>query len=52
MNGTDPQIARLTVLLADAGDRPSPEPTEAEIVQVIDHLGAQEAQTETVEAAR
>lgn len=41
MSTLDPQIARLTLLLGDAGDRPSPEPTEAEIVQVIDHLGAQ-----------
>jgi hypothetical protein len=52
MSALDPQIARAEIILADAGDRPSPEPTEAEIVQVIDHLGAQEAQTETVEAAR
>jgi hypothetical protein len=52
MSALDPQLARLTLLLADAGDRPSPEPTEAEIVQVIDHLGAQEAQVETAKAAR
>lgn len=40
MNGTDPQLARLAVLLADAGDRPSPEPSETELREILEHLSA------------
>ena len=50
MIGTDPQLGRINVLLA--ADRPAPEPTEAELREILEHLGAREAQTETVEAAR
>ena len=39
----DPQIARLTVLLADAGDRPSPEPSETELREILEHLSADTA---------
>jgi len=52
MSALDPQLARLTLLLADAGDRPSPEPTEAELREILEHLDAREAKTETAEAAR
>jgi len=52
MSALDPQIARLTLLLADAGDRPSPEPTEAELREILEHLDAREAQTEIAEAGR
>ena len=39
----DPQIARLKVLLADAGDRPSPEPSETELREILEHLSADTA---------
>ena len=41
MNPLDPQLARLTVLLA--ADRPAPEPSEAELRAVLEHLGADTA---------
>ena len=50
MTSPDVQLARATLILT--ANRPAPEPAEAEIVQVIDHLGAQEAQSETAEAGR
>ena len=50
----DVQLARVAVLLA--ADRPAPEPTEAEVRQVAEHLGAtaqaHEAGAETAEAGR
>ena len=52
MSAPDPQLARAEIILADAGDRPSPEPTEAELREILEHLNAREAQAETVEAAR
>jgi len=52
MSALDPQIARAEIILADAGNRRAPEPSEAELREILEHLGAREAQTETVEAAR
>jgi hypothetical protein len=46
----DPQLARAEIILA--ANRPAPEPTEHELREILEHLGAWEAQTETVEAAR
>ena len=50
MSALDPQLARAEIILA--ANRPAPEPTEAEIAQIIDHLDTREAKTETLEAAR
>ncbi len=41
MIALDPQLARLTVLLA--ADRPAPEPAEAELREILEHLGADTA---------
>ena len=38
MIALDPQLARLEVLLAAA--RPAPEPSEAELREILEHLGA------------
>jgi hypothetical protein len=49
MNGTDPQLARAAVLLAT--DRPQPEPDEAELRRVLEHLGTSpESTTKATEA--
>ena len=51
MKCTDPQLARVAVLLAT--DRPQPEPDEAELRRVLEHLGTSpEPKAETAEAAR
>jgi hypothetical protein len=50
MISPDPQLARAEIILA--ANRPAPEPTEHELREILEHLGAREAQTETVEAAR
>ena len=52
MNPLDPQLARLDIIVGDGDDRPAPEPSEIEIRQIIDHINAREAQTETKETAR
>jgi hypothetical protein len=49
MSTSDPQLARAAVLLAT--DRPQPEPDEAELRRVLEHLGASPEAT-TTEAAR
>jgi hypothetical protein len=38
MIGTDLQLKRIQVILA--ADRPQPEPDEAEVRRVLEHLGA------------
>ena len=49
MSTSDPQLARAAVLLA--ADRPQPEPDEAELRRVLEHLGASpEATTKATEA--
>jgi hypothetical protein len=53
MIGTDPQLARAAVFLG--ADRPQPEPDEAEVRRVLEHIATSpEATTKatTTEAAR
>ena len=51
MSTSDPQLARAAVLLA--ADRPQPEPDEAEVRRVLEHLGTSpEPKAETAEAGR
>ena len=56
MKGTDPQLARAAVLLA--ADRPQPEPDEAELRRVLEHIATspeattKATETETAEAAQ
>jgi hypothetical protein len=53
MIALDPQLARLTLLLA--ADRPAPEPAEAEVRRVLEHIATSpEATTKatTTEAAQ
>jgi hypothetical protein len=54
MIGTDLQLERIQVILAT--DRPQPEPDEAEVRRVLEHLGtspeAQEPGAETAEVRR
>ena len=53
MIGTDPQLARADIILA--ADRPQPEPDEAEVRRVLEHLATSpEATTKatTTEAAQ
>jgi hypothetical protein len=49
MKGTDPQLARLMVLLAT--DSPAPEPDEAELRRIVEHIATSPEAT-TTEAAR
>ena len=53
MTSTDVQLARTTLILAAA--RPQPEPTEAEVCRVLEHLTVTTEATptaETLEAGR
>lgn len=51
MSAPELQLARVAVLLA--ADRPQPEPDEAEVRRVLEHLGTSpELKAETAEAAR
>lgn len=55
MSTSDPQLARLMVLLAT--DSPAPEPSEHELRQILDHITVSsepkaETMAETSEAGR
>lgn len=51
MSAPDLQLERIQVILAT--DRPQPEPDEAEVRRVLEHLGTSpEPKAETAEAAR
>ena len=45
MSAPNPQLARAAVLLA--ADRPQPEPDEAEVRRVLEHLGTSPEATTT-----
>jgi hypothetical protein len=51
MIGTDPQLARAAVFLG--ADRPQPEPDEAELRRIVEHIAATpKTMATTAEAAR
>jgi hypothetical protein len=51
MSAPDLQLERIQVILA--ADRPQPEPDEAELRRIVEHVGTSpEATTTTTEAAR
>ena len=53
MSAPDPQLARAEIIMASA--RPQPEPTKAEVRQVLEHLTVTKEATptaDTLEAGR
>ena len=47
MSAPDPQLARAEIIMASA--RPQPEPTEAEVCRVLEHLTVTTEATPTAE---